>query len=144
MWVWTGNSFEGMEAQRFWGVHSISNLWNLPKFIIGFFEPTTWHGFRGSLLDRCTFMLLVYCFPLIWQLGKDMVMWTYILGILPAMSGTFTSFTRFASSVFPMFIALAVVFVGMKRKWPLVIILVLSAVLHGILLWRFVNFRWAG
>ena len=65
LWVWTGNPFEGFEAQKFWGVHSIGNLWNLPKFIIGFFEPTTWHGFRGSVLDRCAFMLLIYCFPLI-------------------------------------------------------------------------------
>src|SRR5437667_2738982 len=28
MWTWTGNPLEGIQAQRFWGVHSITNLVN--------------------------------------------------------------------------------------------------------------------
>jgi len=144
MWRWTGNPFEGIEAQGFWGTHSIGHLWNVPKFIVGFFGPTRWHGYSGSVLDRCAFMLLVYCLPLIWRMGKDLVVWTYVLGILPAMSGTLTSFTRYESTTFPLFIALSIFFVGMKKKWPLIVFLVLSAIIHGTLLWRFVNFRWAG
>lgn len=144
MWLWTGNPFEGLEAQKYWRVHSISNLWNVPKFVTGFFSPEDWHQFRGSVLDRCSFLVLVYSLPLIWRLGKDMVVWTYVLGVLPAMSGTFVSFTRFESIAFPMFIALAMFFVGIKRKWPLVAFLALSASLHAVLVWRFVNFRWAG
>ncbi len=144
MWMWTGNSFEGIEAQKYWDVHSVRNLWNLPKFGIGLFEATAFHEFRGSVLDRCLFMLVLYCVPVIWQLGKDMVVWTYVLGILPAMSGTFTSFTRFESCLFPLFIALAAFFTSLKRSWPLWTFVGMSAVLHVILLWRFVNFRWAG
>lgn len=144
MWIWTGNPVEGIEAQKHWGVHSISNLWNLPKFVIGFFEPTTWHAFRGSVFDRCAFLLLLCSLPLIWRLGKDLVVWTCVLGILPAMSGTFTSFTRFESTVFPLFIGLAVFFTSLKPKWPLWTFVILNAILHAILLWRFVNFRWAG
>ena len=85
MWSWTGNPLEGIQAQKNWGTHAISHLWNLPRFIVGFFEPTTWHDYAGSVLDRCAFMLLVYSLPLIWRLGKDMVLWTYVLGILPAI-----------------------------------------------------------
>jgi len=144
MWTWTGNPLEGIQAQRFWGVHSISNLFNVPKFVVGFFNPTQFHEFKGSVLDRCLFILLLYTLPVIWKLGKDQMVWTYMLGILPAMSGTFTSFTRFESTAFPLFIALAVFFANRKRKWPLWAFIILSAVLHGILLWRFVNFRWAG
>ncbi len=144
MWLWTGNAFAGLEAQKYWQVHSIGNLWNVPKFVAGFFEVSAWHDFRGSVLDRCLFLLLVYTLPMIWRLGKDMVVWTYVLGILPAMSGTFTSFTRFESCAFPLFIALAVFFTGLKRKWPVVLFVILSATLHVILLWRFINFRWAG
>ena len=116
----------------------------MPKFVVGFFNPTQFHEFKGSVLDRCLFILLLYTLPVIWKLGKDQMVWTYMLGILPAMSGTFTSFTRFESTAFPLFIALAVFFANRKRKWPLWAFIILSAVLHGILLWRFVNFRWAG
>jgi hypothetical protein len=144
MRAWTGNPFEGIDAQKYWGVHSLSNLWNLPKFIIGFVEPTAWHGFSGSVLDRCAFVLLAYSLRLIWRLGNDMVVWTYVLGILPAMSGTFVSFIRFESTVFPLFIALAVFFTSLKMRWPLITCIVLSGLMHVVLLWRFVNFRWAG
>jgi len=144
MWLWTGNPFEGMLAQKYWGVHSISNLWNVPRFVLGFTQPTTWHDFSGSVLDRYFFLLLLYSLPVIWRLGKDQLIWTYALGILPAMSGTFTSFTRFESCVFPCFIAVAFFFSGLKRKWPLVLLVLCSLALHLVLLWRFVNFRWAG
>lgn len=144
MRAWTGNPLEGIEAQRYWGAHSLGNLWNLPKFLIGLVEPTSWHGFSGSVLDRCAFMVLVYCLPLIWRLGKDLVVWTYVLGILPAMSGTFVSFIRFESTAFPVFIALALYFNRIKSKWLLFFLVTTTIILHGILVWRFVNFRWAG
>jgi hypothetical protein len=140
----TGNPLEGIEAQQHWGVHSVSNLWNLPKFIVGFCTPTEWHAFRGSLLDRSSFVLLLYSLPMVWRLDKDLIVWVYVLGILPAMSGTFTSYTRFASCVFPMFIALGVFLARPDRqlfRWAMVAIF---APLHAVLLWRFVNFRWAG
>jgi hypothetical protein len=174
MWSWTGNPLEGIQAQKHWGVHSITNLVNVPKCVIGLFNPTEWHAFTGSLLDRCMFILLLYTLPLQWRLGKDLLVWTYVLGVLPAMSGTFTSFTRFESTAFPMFIALAVFLntecgvrsaepptgnaeCGMRNaestlrfrpsrllaalRWGL---LGAFIVLHLWLLWRFVNFRWAG
>lgn len=144
MWHWTGNPFEGFAAQKHWGVHSIGNLVNVPKFIVGFFTPTQWHEFTGSLLDRCVFVLLLCTLPVLWRLDKGLVAWAYMLGILPAMSGTFTSFTRYASCAFPMFIALGVVL--SRREWRGLryALLVVFVVLHVVLVWRFVNFRWAG
>lgn len=160
MWRWTGNPFEGFEAQKHWQVHSFTNLVNLPKFVLALFTPNEWHAFRGSLLDRCLFILLLYTLPVQWRLGKDLLVWTYVLGILPAMSGMFTSFTRYAATVFPQFIALAVFLgpmgreagdsgAGAARRWSLRTLLRWGlvagfATLHIVLLWRFVNFRWAG
>lgn len=144
MWHWTGNPFEGMQAQKYWGVHSISNLWNVPKFVVGLFTPTEWHEFRGSVLDRCVFILLLDCLPVLWRLDKELLVWIYMLGILPAMSGTFTSFTRFASCAFPLFIALGVFLGNRQWRWPRYGLLAVFVVLHLALLWRFVNFRWAG
>lgn len=144
MGSWTGNPFEGFEAQKYWGVHSIGNLWNVPKFVLGFFTPTEWHAFRGSVLDRCAFLLLLYCLPVMWRMDKGLLVWACVLGILPAMSGTFTSFTRFASCAFPMFIALGV-FLGRREwRWPRYALLTVFVTLHVVLAWRFVNYRWAG
>jgi hypothetical protein len=144
MELWTGNPFEGIHAQRHWNVHSIGNLWNFPKFISGYFDASNLHEFKGSVLDRAAFMMLVACFPLIWRLGKDLVVWTYALGIVPAMSGTFTSFIRYEAAIFPFFVGLGFFFGHRTCKWPFMLFVSINVVCHATLLWRFVNFRWAG
>jgi hypothetical protein len=144
MWRWTGNPFEGIEAQKKFGVQSIHNLFDPIRFVKLLFNPTEWHAFRGSLLDRCVFVLLINCFPLIWKLDKSWCIWAFFLGVVPAVSGGFTSFTRFASVVFPLFIALAVFLSKPKLRWLRWLTLTVFATLHLILVWRFVNFRWAG
>jgi len=144
MWHWTGDPFEGFKAQKHWGVHSISNLWNVPKFVVGLFTSYEWHEFTGSVLDRCMFLVLLYCLPILWRLDKGLLVWTYMLGVLPAMSGTFTSYTRFASCAFPVFIALGVMLSRREWRWGRYALLAVFAALHVVLVWRFVNFRWAG
>jgi hypothetical protein len=146
MWHWTGNPFEGFSAQKNWGVQSLGNLFNVPGFVVSFFTPTYWHAFSGSLLDRSAFVLLLYCLRPIWRLDKIWFVWAFVMGVVPAMSGHFTSFIRFEAAVFPVFVALAVCF---RRKGPAIAILRLLTlatfvVLHWILLSRFVYFQWAG
>ncbi len=144
MWLWTGNAWEGFKAQEYWRVQSFGNLLNPLKFVYGFFTPTGWHQHTGSVLDRCVFIILINCLPVIWRLDRGWFVWTVVLGIVPAVSGTFSSFTRYASVVFPLFVALAVFLT--KDRWKSLRIPVLAAfaILHFVLLWRFVNFRWAG
>jgi hypothetical protein len=145
MYIWTGNAFEGFEAQRWFGhVESIHHLFQPIRFVALLFTPTSWHGFTGSILDRCVFILLLYCFPLIWKLDKSWCIWAFFLGVVPAVSGGFTSYTRFASVVFPMFIALAVFLSKPERRWFCWLTVIVFATLHVVLAWRFVNFRWAG
>jgi hypothetical protein len=141
---WTGHPLQGLEAQKHWGVHSVWNLINLPKFVLGLVSPTAWHAFTGSLLDRCVFVLVLSLLPVIWRLGKDMAAWTVMLAWVPAMSGTFTSFTRFASCAFPLFIALGVLFSRPERRAARYSLLGMFAILHAVLVWRYVNCRWAG
>ena len=144
MWVWTGNAWAGIEAQRYWGVHSISNLWDVLKFVNGLFEVSAWHAFTGSALDRLGFVLLLYAVPMLWGPGKDLLVWLLVLGVVPAMSGTFVSFVRFESCAFPVFLGWAAFFTGLKWRWPLGVFLAVNLALHGHLLWRFLNYRWAG
>jgi hypothetical protein len=145
MWHWTGNAFEGFEAQKqFGGVQSIHHLFEPVRFVTQLFNPTTWHEYTGSTLDRCVFILLINCFPLIWKLDKAWCAWAFFLGVVPAMIGGFSSYTRYSSVVFPLFIALAVFLSkpGMRwLRWP---VLATFVILHLILVWRYVNFKWAG
>jgi len=144
MAVWTGNPFEGFAAQKYWGVQSVSNLFNVTKFVVGFLTPTSWHGFRGSMVDRCAFLLLLYCLPLIWRLDKGWFLWAVVLGIVPALTGTFTSFIRFESVVFPVFIALAVWLSSPGKKLLHLFVSASLVAMHLVFVWRFIYFEWAG
>jgi hypothetical protein len=140
----TGNALEGFAAQKYWNVHSVGNLVNVPKFIIGFFNPWEWHEFNGSVLDRFMFSVLLGCLPLVWRADPKLLIWVYVLGVLPAMSGTFVSFTRFCSCAFPIFIGLGWARAQGGARWMSWLCLSVFAALHVVLVWRFVNFRWAG
>jgi hypothetical protein len=144
MYLWTGDAFEGFSAQKHWGAQSVSNLVNLPKFIVGFFNPTQWHEFRGSVLDRAVFLLPCYLLPHLRRVDKRLFAWAIVLGVVPAVSGTFTSYVRFAAVAFPLFISMAVLLVKPERRLLRFATLAVFFVLHCALVWRFVNYRWAG
>ncbi len=144
MWWWTGNSLEGFAAQRRFGVESVRNLFHPVVFVVKFFNPTDWHEFKSSVLDRASFVLLLYTLPVIWKLDRRWFIWAFFLGVVPAVSGGFTSYTRFLSVVFPFFIALAVFLSNPRWRWLKWLTLTVFAILHVILVWRFVNYRWAG
>lgn len=144
MAYWTGNPFQGFEAQTYWGAHSISNLFNLPKFSASFLDITEWHEFRGSLLDKLAFLPIIYSLVTIWRSGRDLIVWIYILAILPAMSGGFVSFLRYESVAFPVFIGLAIILSKRSSRTAFWSVTMGMAILHLVLLWRFVNYRWAG
>lgn len=144
MSVWTGNAFEGFEAQKHWGVQSIGNLTDFSKFAFAFVAPTSWHEFVGSALDRFIFYFCICLLPQVWRTDKIWFLWAIVLGVVPAVSGTFCSFTRFASMVFPVFVALGIVLASPKRRFMRYLVLGSFAVLHVVLVWRFVNYRWAG
>ena len=141
---WTGNPFEGFEAQRHWGRHSILNLINVPKFVIEYLNPRYFHEFADSMLDRLCFLAVAYTLPALWRSERALIPWTYILGILPAMSGSFTSYLRFSGMAFPVFLmwsAPAPTRPLRTLRWARLVIL---GLLHVHLVRNFVLGRWAG
>ena len=144
MWHWTGNPLEGFVAQRRWGRHSISNLVDIPGFLVEMMDPTHWHEFSGSLVDRVLFLPVALSVPLIWKRHREWLLWVYILGILPAMSGGFTSFTRFGTMAAPCFWIWGEYLTHPSKRLARNTVIGIFIVLHLVLLWRFVNFRWAG
>ena len=141
---WTGNPFEGFEAQKTWGRHSILNLIDVPKFILEYLSPRNFHEFADSMLDRLCFLTVAYTLPALWRTDRSLIPWAYILGILPAMSGSFTSYIRFAGMAFPIFL----VWSAPATTRPLRILrwtgLVTLGLLHLHLVRNFVLGQWAG
>lgn len=144
MWCWTGNAFEGLQAQRYWGRHSILNLVNIPRFCVELFTATTWHGFAGSVLDRILFLCFGYTLPLLWLRRRDWFLFGCVLAVIPAMSGGFTSFIRFGSVAFPFFLVWADILSAPKQVLARVVVLSVFLGMQLCLVWRFVNFSWAG
>jgi hypothetical protein len=144
MWFWTGNPLEGVYAQRYWGRHSISHLFNIPHFIHEFFAPTDIHSFAGSLLDRILFIPVIFSIWPLWCRNREWAVWAYVLGVLPAMSGSFTSFTRFSAVLIPCFWLWGEYLSRPRSRFKRLMVLLSSIGLHFTLVWRFCNFQWAG
>lgn len=141
---WTGNPWEGFEAQKHWGRHSIWHLVDVPKFVYGLSQVVVLHEWPGGLVDRVAFILLLCMLPTLWRLGKDLLAWTWMLAVIPAMSGTFTSYLRYHSCVFPFFIALAVWLLARRAAWPRWAVLAVFVAGHAVMVWRFLNSYWVG
>ncbi len=143
MWFCTGNAFEGLAAQRFWGAHSILNLINVPAFIWDFFSPTCWHGFRGSILDRLFLVSALSLLPFLWQREREWFWWAICLAVLPALSGHCTSMIRFGAIAFPLFYAGALYLLQFRFALIRWLVIALFLALHVILLRRQLSYQWA-
>lgn len=141
---WTGNPFEGFEAQKHWGRHSILNLINVPKFVIEYLNPRYFHEFADSMLDRLCFLAVAYTLPALWRNERALIPWIYILGILPAMSGSFTSYIRFSGMAFPVFLMWSAPAPTRSLRTLRWVGLVILGLLHLHLVRNFVLGRWAG
>lgn len=143
MKLWTGNAFEGFAAQKHWGVHSIVNLIDPIHFIESLAQPDSWHSFSGSFVDRMVFLSGLYAFPWLWRAERELLVWSWWLWIVPAMSGHFTSFLRFSACAFPVWLALGY---GLGRTSRLTRVCVVGGLVavQAVLIWRVVTFRWVG
>lgn len=156
-WV-AGDLWAGFKAQDYFTVHSLWNLVDLSKFVTKYFQPIALHTFAGSMIDRIAFAVLVILIPSIVHFDRRMLPWVYIFGVLPAMSGSFTSFLRFESTVFPIAIVLAAHVTGrlgsvgvvganprITQRWAMGITIVIVFFLaHVFFCWRIANDRWVG
>ena len=140
----TGNAFAGFEAQKYWGVHSIANLADVPGFIASFFQTMHWHEFKSSILERVLFITGMSLLPLLWRWNREWVLWVLALGLLPAMSGQFVSMTRYGAVVFPVFAAAGIFLQSFPSKAPLWIAIFVLWIVQILLLIRLITYQWAG
>lgn len=107
----TGSFFSGFDAQKYFiASNSTGNLldiwgWAVRNFIqirLTLFDPGT------SVFDRIFFFVfLVLAVMGRKMLKPDLLAYILVMGLVPALSGTLTSFPRFTLLIFPIFIVLA-------------------------------------
>lgn len=145
MYATTGNAFEGFEAQRFYpNQPSIANIFNAPGFLEHFFMPLQLHGMLDSAVDRGLFLLLVACLYPLWRLNKVYFVYAAFVGLVPAASSWFFSYTRNVMMAFPLFIVLAL---WLKDRDHGFLLRCVAALMGAFQLWfllRHINFVWAG
>lgn len=145
MYVFTGNPFEGFEAQKFFpNQPSIANILNLPGFFEAFIKFKNLHSARFSTIDRFFFILMIASLWPIWKLDKTYFLYALLVGVVPAMSNWFFSYTRFIMMCFPLFIIMAQ-YLKTKKLQPF--LWYVAVILGGMQIWfliRHINYRWTG
>jgi hypothetical protein len=106
-----GGYFEGLRAQDLYvAKNSLTNIFMLNRWFLKNFVNISLelHGYTSSIIDRLTFLL---CVPLLIRIHRTqnpaLFAYAALALLVPALSGMFMSYTRFALVAFPIFIDLA-------------------------------------
>ncbi len=125
----TGSFFAGFEAQKLYVAQSsIWNILRIDQWFIGNFVNLEFslHGYTNSIIDRSFFIIyLIMLYYIYKKTNKVLFVFALFMGLIPALSDHFMSYTRLLLPVFPMFIALGKV---IKEKTAYVIAVLLFLV----------------
>lgn len=134
----TGDAFAGFDAQKvFQASNSLLNLlhpvnWFLSNFI---YTEFTLNGFTTSIVNRVFFVVYAVIAALSYRkLDKTQFAYLLITGLVPALTGSLTSYVRYLVIVFPMFVYLALTLRGKTVLFYLVpcsILQVAGVLLHA-------------
>ncbi len=139
-----GDPMEAFQVQYHWGTNNANNLFDLPKFLLAFFDIRTWHDYSGSLLDRIFFVYSLPSLVLLWWYKRDWFWLGVVLCIFPAMIATYISYIRYLAVAFPVILGWALILDWVRSRTAVLVIYMLLLGLHAVLLWRHINSYWAG
>jgi hypothetical protein len=143
MYYATGNAFEGFQAQQFFPNHpSIGHIFNLPAFLGELFKPLRLHGMLDSAIDRGLFVVLLGSLYPIYRLNRVYLPYALLVGVLPALSSWFLSYTRNVMMCFPLFIVFGVMLSGRRRRFALAYTVLVMGTVQVWFLLRHINFIW--
>jgi len=145
MFTSTGNPMEGFEAQRFYpNQPSVQHVFDLIGAAYSFLDADDLHSQTSSTLDRLFFLVFAASLYPIWKLNKTYFAYAFFAGTVPAFASWYVSYTRNVMMCLPLFIVLSIALERCKERWLVYYWVALLAAAQGFLLFRFVNFRWAG
>lgn len=145
MYAFTGNPFEGFDAQKnYINQPSIMNILNVFSFIGAFLNIGWEHGMTNSPVDRVFFVVFVLYLPFLWRLNKPYFFYALGSGLIPAMSNYFFSYTRLLVLCFPLFIILGEKLGRRENRLYFAYVMAILAAVQITFLIRHINFNWAG
>lgn len=111
MYYYTGDFFSGFKAQQlyiskhslYYFIHPVEWFYN--NFIAKDFYI---HGFNNSIIDRVFFVFAIFSLYYIYiNFNFSIFLFSVIMIMVPALSDSFTSFSRYILPVFPIYISIA-------------------------------------
>jgi len=147
MWSETGNSLAGFEAQANYASQgSIAKVFAPLVFLRSFVDVWGVHGVLHSGIDRVFFVLMIIGIVFVVRLEGRVGPWSLYsaaMVLVPAMTMSFMSFTRYPTVVFPIFIALGVVLSKHRHREARWLVLLLFLIVQFFFLIRHINSHWA-
>mgnify|MGYP000949463172 FL=1 len=144
IYYYTGDPFEGFKAQKYFpneaSIKKIIDVVGIGKALINI---TAFHEMKSSLLDRILFLGFLTSLPFIWRLNKTLFWYALPVGLLPALTNLFMSFTRYLVVVFPVCILLAVSLRSPQNRWIKYTIATIMFSIQLYLLYCYLTLRWA-
>lgn len=118
MKILTGDYFAQFDAQKFFiSQYSLMHSINILYFFHMFFQfPLVLHGYTNSLLDRIFFVgFLLLLIPMRKLVSPVFFVYALVFGIGPVMAGSFMSYMRYLSVVFPL--SITIVLLVQKERY---------------------------
>jgi hypothetical protein len=142
MYCYTGNPLSGFDAQQNYPARpSVGRIGDLVGFCHSFMNFGWYHDFLHSFIDRIVF--LSFLISLFWILRLDSGYYVYAIfaGLIPALSNSLMSYTRFVCLVFPLFIVWGTI---CRRNWIFVFLCMLFFAMQIVFLLLHISGSWAG
>jgi hypothetical protein len=141
----TGNWLEGFEAQKHYANQpSIGNILHPERALKALFSVNRLHGYTDSAIDRALFLLLLVYLPAIWRADRRYFVYALGIGVVPALSNLFLSYSRFVILCFPLYVVMAQQMSDAKRRPLFFYTIAVAGILQAMLLIRHINYYWAG
>lgn len=141
----TGNSLAGFEAQQMFPAQgSLGKLFQPKEFLQSLLAFDSLHSMKGSLLDRAFFMFALFFTGCLYGRNRLLFWYSLPLVVVPAVTNSFFSFTRFAVVAFPVFWQASNDILETGGKPLHHSVCLVFAILKGLLILCFTNYYWAG
>jgi hypothetical protein len=144
MYFFTGDPMAGIDgAQRYVSEASMSKLFDVRSFVGNLFSTVRFsHNVTNSVFDRLWFVWFVLMLYPTVKINSTYFVYALFMGLVPAMTSSFMSYTRYMAIVFPLFLATASIFSKIQPDYWLWLVIAVLFSIQIIFLIRHVNFFW--